>query len=174
MLDKIKVDFKEPECQEVIFGKHSIKVIPYISEDNQAKIGTSYLERYFDKKNFGNVITAEHELMLACFILLTNIDMSGIKIDDILGNYQLWEAIKSKIKNYGQFRASLAETIKKIIESERLEKSLGSVVESLFDRLSNLLNSEISPETIEKTQDLLKQIENSPVFKKASEIYREK
>lgn len=170
MLDKIKVDLKEPEYQDIAFGKYSIKVIPYISEDNQAKIGTAYLEKYFDKENFGNVITAEHELILACFILLTNMDMSDIKINNILANYQLWEVVKSKIKNYSQFRASLAETIKQIIESERLEKSLGNVVEKILEFINNL--KDISPEMLDKAKDLLGDVEKSEVFKKAVNTFK--
>lgn len=171
--NKQKIAFNEPELQEVTYGKIKIKVKPYLSLTDQLTLLSVYLEEYFSKEQ-SKIIESEYKLMFGVLDLCTDIDVETLNLDGLLSNYKIWEDVRSKVKNYGEFRALLARTVDEIKENRRIEKSLGSIIESLFDRLSNLLNSEISPETIEKTQNLLKQIENSPVFKKASEIYKEK
>lgn len=174
MLDnKQKIEFKEPEYQEVVFGKYKIKVKPYLSLADQMALTQVYLEEYFGKDQT-RILESEYKLVYGVFDFCTDVNIESMTINGLLSNHKLWEEVKSKIKNYGEFRALLARTIEEVKESKRIEKSLGTVLESLFDRLSSLLNTDISPESIEKVQQLLKDVEESKIFNKATEIYKDK
>lgn len=174
MLDnKQKIEFKEPEYQEVVFGKYKIKVKPYLSLADQMALTQVYLEEYFGKDQT-RIIESEYKLVYGVFDFCTDVNIESMTINGLLSNYKVWEEVKSKIKNYGEFRALLARTVEELKESKRIEKSLGTVLESLFDRLSSLLSTDISPESIEKVQQLLKDVEESKIFKKATELYKDK
>jgi len=132
-----------------------------------------YLEEYFAKDQT-RILESEYKLVYGIFDFCTDVNIESMTINGLLSNYKVWEEVKSKIKNYGEFRALLARTVEEVKESKRIEKSLGTVLESLFDRLSGLLSTDISPESIEKVQQLLKDVEESKIFKKATELYKDK
>lgn len=170
MLNKQEVIFKEPEYQEIKFGNLLIKVKSFLSLTDQLSLTTVYLEEYFSKEE-DRILKSEYKVFLGVIDFCTDINIEKLFIDDIFKNYKLWEEIKSKIKNYGDFRALLARTVDEIKETKRLEKSLGNVLESLFEKMQSVLNTEISPESIEKIQELLKDIDKSKILKSATEIY---
>jgi len=171
--NKQDLEFKEPEYQEVVFGKYKIKVKPYLSLADQMALTQVYLEEYFAKEQT-RILESEYKLVYGVFDFCTDVNIESMTINGLLSNYKMWEEVKSKIKNYGEFRALLARTVEEVKESKRIEKSLGTVLESLFDRLSGLLSTDISPESIEKVQQLLKDVEESKIFKKATELYKDK
>ncbi len=171
--NKQDLEFKEPEYQEVVFGKYKIKVKPYLSLADQMALTQVYLEEYFGKDQT-RILESEYKLVYGVFDFCTDVNIESMTINGLLSNYKMWEEVKSKIKNYGEFRALLARTVEEVKESKRIEKSLGTVLESLFDRLSGLLSTDISPESIEKVQQLLKDVEESKIFKKATELYKDK
>lgn len=171
--NKQEIAFKEPEIQEVVFGNIKIKVKPYLSLTDQMTLLSIYLEEYFGKEQT-RILESEYKLVFGILDLCTNIDVEKISLNSLLANYKFWEDIKAKIKNYGEFRALLARTIEEVKENKRIEKSLGNVIEGLVDKISNLLNTDISPESIEKVQQLLKDVEESKIFSKATEIYKDK
>lgn len=173
MIEKQKIEFKETEYQEVGFGKYKIKVKPYLSLADQMALTQVYLEEYFGKEQT-RILESEYKLVYGIFDFCTDVNIESMTINGLLSNYKVWEEIKSKIKNYGEFRALLARTVEEVKESKRIEKSLGTVLESLFDRLSGLLSTDISPESIEKVQQLLKDVEDSKILKKATELYKDK
>jgi len=172
VLQKQKLTFKEPEFQEVFYEKNKIKVKPFLSLSDQLTILTIYLEEYFsnDKEK---VIKSEYQLVFSILDLCTDIDIETLSIDGLLSNYGVWENIKKKIVNYSEFRALLARSVEEVKESKRLEKTLGSALENLFESLSVLLKTDISPESVEKVQQLLKDVEESKILKKATEIYKD-
>jgi len=171
--NKQDLEFKEPEYQEVVFGKYKIKVKPYLSLADQMALTQVYLEEYFGKEQT-RILESEYKLVYGIFDFCTDVNIESMTINGLLSNYKMWEEVKSKIKNYGEFRALLARTVEEVKESKRIEKSLGTVLETLFDRLSGLLSTDISPESIEKVQQLLKDVEESKIFKKATELYKDK
>lgn len=173
MLEKQKFAFKNVDFAEVNFNGQVIKIKPYLSLTDQAALLSVYLEEYFSKEE-SRIVEAEYKIVLGVLDFCTNIEISDLKMNDLFANYKLWDEIKKKISNYGEFRALVARTVDEIKETKRIEKSLGSVLEGIFDKLSNLLNSDISPESIEKVQQLLKQVEESKIFKTATEIYKDK
>lgn len=170
---KQKIELNEPALEEVVINSTSVKVKPYLKLSDQMALVSVYLEDYFSKEET-RVLESEYKLVLGVIDMCTDIDIQELPINLLLGNYKLWENIKSKIKNYGEFRALLARTIDEKREERRLEKTLGSAVENLFEKLSSLLSTDISPESIEKVQQLLKDVEESKIFNKATEIYKDK
>lgn len=172
MLDKIKVDFKEPECQEVIFEGKPIKVKPYISLMDMGVIGGVYLEKYFSGSP-SHVMEAEYALIMTVLDQCTNLEIEENGFGGFLANVKLWEDIVSKIKNYSTFRALLKQTVEERKELLRLENTTGRVISVLsskiLDLVDKLSNTEITPESIEKVKDLLKEVESSTVFKKVSD-----
>ncbi len=174
MLDqkKQKIAFKDgEEYAEVSFQNQKILVKPYLSLTDQIVLLEVCVEEYFSN-DLSGVISSEHKLILAVLDQCTNIEVGEDTIPNILRNYKLWKEINSKIQNYGAFRALLNQTIEELKEKKRLEKSLGNMLEKVLDFVSGL--SEISPESIDKIKELLKEVDNSAIFKKAVEIYGNK
>ena len=168
---KQKITFKSPEYQTLKFDIYTVSVKPFLSLVDQMAIMAVYLDEYFSGGQ-SRVLEAEYKLVLSVIDLCTNVDISELRIDSLLGNYKLWEEIKSKIKNYGEFRALLAKTVEEIKQAKMLEKTLGSAIEGLLEKLNSILTTDISPESIEKTKEMLKMIEESKILKTATEIYK--
>ena len=99
MLDnKQKIEFKEPEYQEVVFGKYKIKVKPYLSLADQIALTEVYLEEYFGKEQT-RVLESEYKLVYGIFDFCTDINIESMTINGLLSNYKVWEEIKSKINS---------------------------------------------------------------------------
>lgn len=171
--NKQKIEFKEPEFQEVIYEKTKIKVKPFLSLTDQITLLTIYLDEYFSEEK-ERVLKSEYQLVFGVLDLCTNVNIEELSLDSLLSNYGVWENVKKKIANYGEFRALLARTIDEIKESKRLEKSLGSAIEGIFESVQSILKTDISPESIEKLQQLLKDVDESKIFNKVTEIYKDK
>lgn len=171
--NKQKIEFKEPEFQEVIYEKNKIKVKPFLSLTDQITLLTIYLDEYLSEEK-ERVLKSEYQLVFGVLDLCTNISIEELSIDGLLSNYGVWENVKKKIVNYGEFRALLARTVEEIKETRRLDKSLGSAIEGIVGNIQSILKTDISPESIEKVRHLLKDVEESKILKKATEIYKEK
>jgi len=169
---KQKILFKEPSFQEVIFEGKVIKVKPYISLMDMGVIGGVYLEKYFSGSP-SHVIDAEYSLMATVLDQCTNLEIEEGSFGGFVANVKVWDDIVAKIKNYGTFRALLRQSVEERKETLRLENTTGRVISVLSSKVLELIDklssTEITPESIEKVKDLLKEVESSTVFKKVSD-----
>lgn len=166
---KVEIKFGLIQASEVIFKDQTIKVKPYLSLTDQAAVLAIYLEEYFSP-DASAIIKSELKLIMSILDYCTNIDVEKLSMNDIMANIKLWKEINSKIVNYGDFRALLARTIDEIKEKNRIEKSLGNVIEKILEFVNNL--KDVSPEMLAQAKDLLGEVEKSEVFKKAVNTFK--
>lgn len=165
MLNTQKIAFK------AVKNVSDLVVKPYLSMEDQSIISEVYLEEYFSRdetlRNY--VFKAEFIIILSVLDKCTNVDTSDLDVDDVLKEYQIWKAITSQIKNYGEFRALLKQTVEEEREVRRIENSiankLGSIVDGLINGISELADKEISPETLKNASELLEKTKDSEVLK---------
>jgi hypothetical protein len=157
-MDKVKLEFKIPEAETIEYNGVSIQVIPYLSFAEQVLLINHYLEDYFNDSldslipvSEYNYIEAEFGLKNYVFQTITNIDTTNLN-NDIYKDAGLWDAIVSKIANYGDFMDKLNSIVDEIKEQKMLNNQLGKVLSGLLDKLNNIFEN-ITPEEIEKLQE---------------------
>lgn len=172
MLDEKQIiEFKSPSFQDVVYEGTKIKVKPYMSLTDMGVVAGLYIENYFSESP-SRVIQAEYALVTAVLEQCTNLEISEGSFEAFLGNVKLWDEIVSKIKNYGTFRALLKQTVEEKKEEIRIENTTGKVISVLSGKILGVIeqitSAEITPESIDKLKELLKDLESSSVFKNLS------
>lgn len=135
---KIVLENKEPIV--VNFNGVEILVNPYITLDDKIKLIKIYLDSYFSSGEFYlSYLSAEYSIVLAIMDLCTNIDITGIKVDEII-NSGLWDEIIPNITNYWEFKEDLGSVIKAMREDIVAQKSVGSVIENASNKISMIID----------------------------------
>lgn len=175
-LDKQKIALSKGESELSILeieGK-TVFVKNYLSVLEQGIVAGVYLRSLMENNDPSRVIRAEHELMLAILDYCTNIEITEQTMEVLLSNFIHWERITKEIRNYSFFRALLKQTVEEIKEEKRMELSFGKQFEEISSKglefITKLSSADGSPEFVSRIQELLKQINESPILQKMADI----
>ena len=176
-------EFKEGDLAKVEYNGITILVQPYISFSQQQALIVKYLEEYFNP--FFNAmagvpfdyLSAEEILKINVIDLCTNSkvfeDEKGLKpsfsIDDLISRPDLWENIRGKIKNFNEFYSRLQHIVAERRSERELQKSLGSILDTAIDKLTEVLNKlstlNLTDKDKENIKETLEAVNNSEVMK---------
>lgn len=185
--------FKVSEVETFVFNGQTIHVKPYLSLEEQQSIMVNYVEEYFSQTSFVqtpfNLIGAEYGMMLNIIDVCTSIPVivseeakegdeevkrPAFPLDKIFENFELWEQIISKIKNYKEFRKILDNVIKEIKDQKAQNLSVGYVIDNLYEKatsfFSTALTTKISDDEFNKVKLLMDEISKSPVLSGALKV----
>lgn len=189
-MEKIKLEYKVPKNVSFEWNGNNIEVQPYLDLPQQSVLIKKYLMEYFNEgyamREPEDVILsdskycyleAEYSLMNLLLHLVTNIEVQENDFDlNVYDSSDLYNQVISRIKNYDSFKERLNRIILDIKEEEAQQKSIGTVLDSIADRLYLVLDnfSNITPENIanlaQLTGDLTGKIndvqEEAPELKK--------
>jgi hypothetical protein len=181
MMEKITLNLEAVEAENVtfkLFG-NKIEVIPVLTLEDQILLTIHYLNNYFDNSGelipgtSTNYIGAEYALVLEIMDKYTNINIAEDK--DVILMY--WKNVCQYILNFPEFKCGLDRVVQDKKEELALEKSVGTVIDSLVtkvtDFIERLASINIDDEGLAKlketAKELMSNIEQSPV----AEIYKE-
>jgi hypothetical protein len=175
---KVALSNTNTALSELEMGGKTVFVKNYLSIVEQGIVAGVYLDVFMKDSDPSKVIRAEHELMLAVLYYCTNIkttsETNDALLEFLLSNFSQWERITKEIKNYSSFRALLHKTVEEVKEEKRNGLSFGKQLEDvsnkILDFISKLSSADGSPEFVERMQNLLKQINESPILQKMTEI----
>jgi hypothetical protein len=183
-MDKKPTTLPAGGYEKVVYGDFVVFVKPFLSQSEMEALIVSYIEDFIKGPSFTNH-KAEMFLMMEVMSRCTNIDMLAqneggrllIGPDEMFENYDLYEQVISKIKNYKYFRSLLDFSVSEIMEQRRLELSLGRVVENVSEKIlgaiTNVANGGLSEDSIKSIQNLLNQVNSSPVVNELASIMKE-
>lgn len=177
-MDKVKINFKEREWKFI--EKWGIKVKPYISLVDQMAMIEVYMEALFSDTgdSASRYMSAENGLVANILELNTNIQLLDgetvlVSMDDIFENFEMYTAIENAIVNIGDFKRRLLKSVEAKREEMRIETSLGFVLDDLYTKgtayLSKIIETEITPESMEQLKATLKEVNASPILNILSE-----
>jgi len=149
-IEKVKVKFTGAEDQT-----YNFLLSPYLTIFQKSQIMQTYLECLFGDGEEGlstRYIAAEHVLMSDVIEQLTNIDVESLDFK-LVQSSGLWGEIVSRIPDYQAFRNELAEVLKIYQYQEKLNKSVGSVVDSLAVRIVEFMDK-IQDLDVDKLQNI--------------------
>lgn len=171
-MEKKKVFLKTPKNVRIPYGDDDIEVLPFLSVETQIILFKTYIDNYFMTSSFGlekDVVMAEHSLKLGILDLCTSIDVSEISINEVMANFDVYDAIVTAIKNYEEFRSMLYQILDNIEKETMRDNSIGFVLENIYQRVQslveNLASMDIDDEKMGKVRTLLKEAEDSPILK---------
>jgi hypothetical protein len=176
---KVPLELAITEFDTLNYLGKPIKVKPYLSLPAQEEIIRIYLDQYFEPSvvvgTNRDCLSAEVVLMLAVIDECTDIKVFEddgvtpfIKLDALLCNIQLWDAIRGKIQNYYDFRESLNKFIKMMEDERSHEQSLAAVVDNFLGDISEVLGKlskmDISQDGFNKLQEIVKSVSESKLL----------
>jgi len=179
--EKKKFEFPKSGFSTVEVGNSSISVKKYLAMSEEDNLIGIYVAELFSETNYKSVSRAENALIASVLETCTNIllveDNTVVTtLDMIFENFEVWEQIISKIKNYSEFRKRLDATVEMLREEKRLNASIGKVIDDTYTKLSgfieNLLANDFSPEKIEGIKSLLSEVNSSPILKDSVELFK--
>jgi hypothetical protein len=174
-MDKVKLKFEMGEPKKVTYKGIEIQVNPLLTLAQQAYIIDQYTKEYFGKKNPAIELSEYDYLQAECalknyiFQVATNIDIEDLD-NDLYIDDELWTDISDSIENYNEFHNSLIIIIKDIKEQKRLDKSIGTVVENLVDKVYSAIEKleNLNGEEIDKAREagleMIKQLKDSSIL----------
>jgi hypothetical protein len=184
--EKKKISFLKAGYTEIKYSDQKINVKQYLTdEDQQIMIGV-YLNELFNEDAVDpqyNLLRAENSLFITLIERCTDIqlfedDNPLLNINDLFANMHLVKEIRSTIENYKDFRERLDATVELQKENRRLKVALGSVIDKIYAKLSDLLvnlsEMDFSPEKIEDLRKVLGEIKESPVINNTIEMFEGK
>lgn len=183
-MDKKPTTLPTGGYEKVVYGDFVVFVKPFLSQNEMEALIVSYIEDFVKGPSFTNH-KAEMFLMMEIMSRCTNIDMLAqneggrllVGPDEMFENYDLYEQVTSKIKNYKYFRTLLDFSIGEIMEQRRLELSLGRVLENISEKImgaiSDVANGGLSEESVKSIQNLLNQVNSSPVVNELAPLMKE-
>ena len=156
-MEKLDIKITLPEEIEFIFQKQYVKMIPFISLVSKNNLVNTYIENLFKTEGdyVDNLLSAELMFCIQLTDSLTSIKLgeNGVDVETLIDS-GLWREIQKNISNYYDVREEIEFAVANILEQRRLEKSLGSVLESLsskaFAFLDKLSELNISEENLSK------------------------
>lgn len=186
-MNKTKYDFS-PQDEEVVLLKYqgtTISISTSLSLSEKGVLIDLYLSNYLnsdismsgDFSRF-DYIGAETALILALLDMKTSIDVKDESFNiDGFTQTGLWERIHQSISNYEQFRKELDRVVQDAKDEIVLKNSIGSVLESLFEKAFSIMNdisNSVSEENVEKAtlaaKELMNELKKSPLV----DIYLDK
>lgn len=174
-LEKKKIIIEKPENITILVDKQTITIKPYLTVTEQTFLIKDYIDSLYDENSdtLRNYTMSEYSLVLGIVDICTDIDIENMDVDDII-NSEIWNIIQSKF-----FYKDLRIKIKEIIERIDIEKSFGSIVKDITDKVNNILNkileidiSKFDMQEINKMLDKLKDEKSNldnTIFKKENE-----
>ena len=145
-MNKVKINFPEPETKEFSFFKQTIIVEDFIDYEKEIKYIKEYIENLNKYSHFADgFVVAEKVLMSHIVEDMTNIEI-GEDFDSNLVEKYIWRDIRNRIDNYDTFRMHLEEVIS-LIQKDQL--SLSAIEEILneamngFNELSKNINDSV-------------------------------
>ena len=146
-MNKVKINFPEPETKEFSFFKQTIIVEDFIDYEKEIKYIKEYVENLNKYAHFADgFIVAEKVLMSHIVEDMTNIEI-GEDFDSNLVEKYIWRDIRNRIDNYDTFRMHLEEVISLI---QKGQLSLSAIEETLneamngFNELSKNINDSVN------------------------------
>jgi len=145
-MNKVKINFPEPETKEFSFFKQTIIVEDFIDYEKEIKYIKEYVENLNKYAHFADgFVVAEKVLMSHIVEDMTNIEI-GEDFDSNLVEKYVWRDIRNRIDNYDTFRMHLEEVISLI---QKGQLSLSAIEEILneamngFNELSKNINDSV-------------------------------
>ena len=154
-MDKLKKEIKVEPIKSIL-GKYNgqeFLIEPFITFEHGNMLYTTYVETYFDEESsmVERKINADISFVLAITDLCTTIDIEKIKDIDGFVYGGLWKEIYSNIANYDEYVKNINILIERIENQNAIEKSIGSVIDNLGNKLMNFIeNVDLSTENIDK------------------------
>jgi hypothetical protein len=160
---KEKLNISLQETIKFQFGKNDIVLFPYISPENKIIFTRDYLESYFaTEDSVDNYFGAELRLALEICDKLSNVNVidSEDNVDvEILFSSGLWDAVKSRISNYAEFRNDLSTIVKNIKEQKEFDNSIETVVGKLGNRFIDFAqNIDLNEDNIRKILEKVNEV----------------
>ncbi len=156
-LKKIDISFPVLENIEFTFKKNNVIVKPYLDINDKVALISEYLDNLYGDLSSDlatKYLVAEYALIAQIIDRNTNIEIEKLLIDEVISN-GLWFEIKSKIKNYEEFRFELMTVLELHRNQLKLEKSIGTMLENISNKLMEVLNqfSTMDVESLKKVAD---------------------
>lgn len=170
--------------ETILYNDQEISVNPHISLADEAHLTLLYIALYFvpnKEENSWNITLsslansdawgAEFGLKREILKTMTNIDMSNEeRMNELV--FELFDIVSPHIRNYNSFIGRLHTITNNARENIALNKSVGSVIDNLSNKVLEVLESlkSINPEEMKQLgSTLLNQMSESPV----AEIFKE-
>jgi hypothetical protein len=136
---KLNIVLKEQEPVKAKFEGETILVYPHFKLTDKIFYTDVYLIALFNESEIDwatRYFSAEYTLCGEIIKRQTNIDADKLNAEFI--KQGLWGAIVQCLPNYDDFRKDLEKVVEWVKFQKQQEKSLGSVIESLVDRLEGI------------------------------------
>lgn len=156
--EKLKITFDSIVDKKIEFQKQDIFIKQYFTFLDKAAIISEYLSNLY-KKDESDVLFAvkylyaEYALRMQIVDRMTNINITDLNPNDVMAS-GLWEKIRDNINNYYELRKEIDDVIHFQEEQERIDKSVGKVLDNVSFKIIDLLNqiaeSNIDSEEITK------------------------
>jgi hypothetical protein len=158
-MDKVEFAIESRKEMEVGFGDKKIMVLPYIPQSSKLNLAQQYIEFMFGNPDMtSGYYQAEWAIIVGLLTDCTNINVTENNIDNIISS-GLWDAIKSKIENYQEFRNDLRLVAKNKADQIALDKSFGQALDKISNKviefLDNIGKVDLSADGIKKLTDQL-------------------
>ncbi len=171
-MEKVKIPQKTVKDAVIEINGQEVEVVTHLSLSDMIVLINDYVMAYFlpsrkvlvDGFVKPDYITAEYTQKLAIIDKFTSIDMADVDFKTFRDSW--FDLITSKIENYQHFREMQERVISDIKEEKILESQVGSVLDAAFEMLKEALGKldlQNMPKEMEKAQQLLKEMEESPV-----------
>jgi hypothetical protein len=138
-MEKNTITITKPKNVKFDFQDQQIVLQPYISLVEMTGLINTYIETLFQNDEYvSNHQSAEWGLILKLTNDLTNLRIieadTNVNLEDLM-DAGLWQEIENRIINHWELRRSIDDAVANILEQKRLDKSLGSVVEGISNKL---------------------------------------
>ncbi len=161
---KLNIVLKEQKPQEIDFQGKTILVYPHFKLTDKIFYTDIYLAALFNESEEDwatRYFSAEYTLCMEILGRQTNIDVG--KLDVQIVKMGLWGAVLPCFPDYDNFRKDLEKVVEWVKFQKQQEKSLGSVIESLVDRLEGMAGQIAGMDTgqLVKITDELQKLNNN-------------
>jgi hypothetical protein len=157
-MEKQKINIRPEKNIILDFQGNEIIIEPYIKLSNKFVLMETYLDGFFDETSnmASRYLKAKNSCILGIIDLQTNIDISNLNIDLVLGS-KLWDAIKIKISNYEELETEINTVVKYILDQKSISVSFDRIalqISQFMDKISQLDLSKEGMAELFKTLDI--------------------
>jgi len=152
-MEKIKITLRPIRNSKIELNENEIEFTPYINTQQRYLLMADFIETLFlDDDVVRNYTVAKNSLILGIIDFVSNIDVSSVSLDMIIGS-GLWDRMSKEIKNYESFMAEIAEAVKYYRDSK---ESFAPMIEKAGALIEKISSVDLSQEGV---SDLLKLVD---------------
>jgi len=158
-MNKIIIKPESINWTSAVYKNTVVMVNPFIGINDKTIFAKNYINALFQGGDIvSNFIEAESGIILGVIQLCTNVELpedTNAELLDYFVSSGLWNIVKQNVKNFEDVKSE----IYKIVEMKNLTESLPATLSTLFQKLSNLIDSvsdmDLSEDGIKKLMEAL-------------------